>query len=114
MRLFNDGRGLLRRVRWVRVIAVTAAIGAGVTWARRAEDEAAALGALKTITASSSSFTWREGDKPDDGTLDYGNLETLSNTTLIDDVLGGGGTRQGYKFETKPCQIPAGVLPVAK
>lgn len=111
MRLFKDGRGLLRRVRWVRVIVVTAAVGVGVgvSWARRGVDEAAALGALKTIP--SHSCMHREVDR-DLGAIDYGDLEALSNTTLIASV-GLGGTKQGYLFvEQRP--LPATPAPIGK
>ena len=55
----------------------------------------AAVGALKTITTSQSVF--REGDKEQDGNLDYGMLTELSNITLIDSVLGA-GSKQGFYF----------------
>jgi hypothetical protein len=102
MRLFKDGRGLLRRVRWFRVTLVAAAIGAIGWWTPpRADDEQAAISAFKTIDASQS--LWRD----DDAALDYGTLDDLSNTTLIDGVIGQ-GVRQGYVF------TPADVLPLGK
>lgn len=52
MRLFKDGRGLLRRVRWARVALVAVAIHGVVAWRARRDDEAAAIGALKTISSS--------------------------------------------------------------
>jgi hypothetical protein len=67
--------------------------------ARKHGGEASPIGALKTITTSQTLF--REGDKERDGTLDYGNLQELSNTTLIDAVLGS-GVKQGYRFEVRP------------
>lgn len=103
MRFFKDGRGLLRRVRWVRVIAVTAAIGAGVAWASR-EDDAAANGALKTLSSSSCLRCDHE--------IDYGEQEDLSNVILIDGVLGS-ATRSGYQFEA-PLRIPADLHPCGK
>jgi hypothetical protein len=57
--------------------------------------DAAAIGALKTIATSESIF--REGDKDRNGALDYGSLAQLSQTQLVDGVLGS-GTKQGYIF----------------
>ena len=59
----------------------------------------AAIGALRTITAAQSLF--REGDKDEDGVLDYGNLRELSEAQLIDLLLGS-GKKQGYRFAVYP------------
>lgn len=64
--------------------------------ARKAGNEAAALGALKTISSAQALF--REGDKDDDGVFNYGSLGPLEDANLIDGVLGG-GTKNGYLFE---------------
>ena len=58
-------------------------------------NEAAAIGALKTITTAQSLF--REGDKESDTNYDYGSLQELSDAALIDSVLGS-GEKQGYVF----------------
>lgn len=58
-------------------------------------NEAAAIGALKTIGTSQSLF--REGDKEGDTTLDYGSLKELGRARLIDKVLAS-GTKKGYTF----------------
>lgn len=67
--------------------------------ARKHGNEASAIGALKTIATSEAMF--REGDKEQDGNLDYGSLAELNDMKLIDSVLGG-GTKQGYVFEVHP------------
>jgi hypothetical protein len=61
-------------------------------------NEARAIGALKTIATSQAIF--REGDKEQDGNLDYGMLSELGgpNIVLVDSVLAS-GTRQGYLFQ---------------
>ncbi len=66
---------------------------------RRADaNEAAAIGALKTISTAQTLF--REGDKEGDGELDYArDLKELADAQLIDAALGS-GTKQGYVFET--------------
>ncbi len=67
--------------------------------ARKHGNEASAIGALKTIATSQALF--REGDKEQDGNLDYATLAELDRTKLIDSVLGS-GTKQGYQFEVHP------------
>ncbi len=65
--------------------------------ARKHGNEAAAIGALKTISTSQTLF--REGDKDGDEFLDYAsNLQELSDAYLIDMVLGS-GVKQGYVFQ---------------
>jgi len=65
--------------------------------ARRHGNEAAAIGALKTITTAQALF--REGDKDNNEVFDYAaDLATLGKTQLIDEVLAS-GTKQGYRFE---------------
>jgi type IV pilus assembly protein PilA len=84
----------------IAIIAIIAAIAIpNLIEARKHGNEAAAIGALKTLNTSQTLY--REGDKEGDGTLDYGNLDDLSNTTLIDGVLGS-GTKQGYIFVCEP------------
>jgi hypothetical protein len=62
--------------------------------------ETGTIGYLKTISMAQTLF--REGDKENDGNLDYGTLAELSTAGasggLIDAVLGS-GTKQGYLFE---------------
>lgn len=62
-------------------------------------NEAAAIGALKTLVTAQTLF--REGDKEGDGVLDYGTLTELSRATLVDAVLGG-GKKSGYVFDCQP------------
>jgi prepilin-type N-terminal cleavage/methylation domain-containing protein len=84
----------------IAIIAIIAAIAIpNLIEARKHGNEAAAIGALKTINTSQTLF--REGDKENDTLLDYGNLQELSNTLLIDTVLGS-TTKQGYTFAATP------------
>lgn len=57
-----------------------------------------AVGALRTLSSAQTLF--RELDREQDGTLDYGTLAELSSATLIDRVLGS-GTKMGYRFEVR-------------
>ena len=84
----------------IAIIAIIAAIAIpNLIEARKHGNEAAAIGALKTITTAQSLF--REGDKETDTNFDYGTLTEMSNTTLIDGILGS-GTKQGYNFNVQP------------
>lgn len=83
----------------IAIIAIIAAIAIpNLIEARKHGNEAAAIGALKTINTAQSLF--REGDKEQDQNFDYGDLTELSSTTLVDGVLGS-GTKQGYLFQVE-------------
>ena len=81
----------------IAIIAIIAAIAIpNLIEARKGSNEAAAIGALRTLTTAQALF--REGDKDKDTTLDYAtNLGELKTANLIDGVLGS-GTKQGYSF----------------
>jgi len=65
--------------------------------ARRHGNEAAAIGALRTISTAQSLF--READKDANQVFDYaGSLAALGEVDLIDEVLAS-GEKQGYRFE---------------
>jgi hypothetical protein len=64
--------------------------------ARRHGNEAAAIGALRKMSTAQAIF--REGDKENDGNLDYGMLSELSNAGLVDTDVGS-GTKRGYLFQ---------------
>ena len=84
----------------IAIIAIIAAIAIpNLIEARKHGNEAAAIGALKTTNSAETLF--REGDKDQNNTLDYGNIAQLSNTTLIDGVLGS-TKKQGYTFDIQP------------
>lgn len=75
--------------------------------ARKHGNEAAAIGALKTIATSQSLF--REGDKDGDEVFDFGSLGELSDQLLLDGVLGS-GTKHGYLFRCQPSATTAEFL----
>jgi hypothetical protein len=70
-----------------------------LTTTEREANEASAIGALKTIASSEAIF--REGDKDQNGILDYSDLKALGKTNLIDAVLAT-GKKQGYVFACAP------------
>jgi prepilin-type N-terminal cleavage/methylation domain-containing protein len=96
VRISKKGFTLIELMIVIAIIAIIAAIAIpNLIEARKHGNEAAAVGALKTITTSQSLF--REGDKENDQNFDYGSLAELSGQQLIDGVLGS-GTKQGYFF----------------
>jgi type IV pilus assembly protein PilA len=80
----------------IAIISIIVAIAIpNIMAARMAGNETNAIGALRTITSAENIFN--EGDKEQDGNLDYAMLSELSNTTLVDSVLGT-GTKAGFLF----------------
>jgi hypothetical protein len=63
---------------------------------RRHRNEAAAISSLKSLGTAEAIF--REGDKENDGNLDYGMLSELDRAGLVDPEVGA-GRRQGYTFQ---------------
>jgi prepilin-type N-terminal cleavage/methylation domain-containing protein len=100
----NRGFTLIELMIVIAIIAIIAAIAIpNLIEARKGSNEAAAIGALRTMTTAQALF--REGDKDKDTVLNYatavgpqGTANTLSNTGLVDGVLGS-GTKQGYLFK---------------
>ena len=96
---------------WVWVLGVAGVVGIGacilvsiiaaiaipnLIEARKVGNETAAIGALRTISSVQAQF--REGDRDEDGFLDYAtSLAELRNVGLIDSVLGS-GIKAGYSF----------------
>lgn len=90
------------------IIAVIVAIAIpNLVSSRKSANEGAAIGHLKTIANAQTMF--RESDKENDLQADFGNLQELSNTAIIDPSLGE-GRRTGYQFETDACSINPGFV----
>jgi type IV pilus assembly protein PilA len=97
----NAGFTLIELMIVIAIIAIIAAIAIpNLIEARKGSNEAAAIGALRTLTTAQSLY--REGDKDKNNILDYADdlTKLQANGGLIDNVLGGATTseKQGYKF----------------
>jgi prepilin-type N-terminal cleavage/methylation domain-containing protein len=82
----------------IAIIAIIAAIAIpNLIQARKAGNETAAIGALRSMNTAQALF--REEDKDNNGTLDYASclLALQTNGNLVDSILGT-GTKQGYSF----------------
>ena len=80
----------------IAIIAIIAAIAIpNLIEARKHGNEAAAVGALRTVTTAQSIF--RESDRNRNGIFEYGALSDLGGANLVDTVLSA-GTKQGYTF----------------
>lgn len=90
----------------IAIIAIIAAIAIpGLLSARKAANETAAIGALKTIHSAQALF--RDGDKDGDG-ADYGTLTELTSAGYLLDPALADGNKQGYRFETGSCTDAGG------
>lgn len=80
------------------LLAVIAAIAMpNLIEARKPQNEAAAIGSLRTIVSAQAVF--REGDRDGDGEYEYAaSLSELARAKLIDPVLAT-GEKHGYRFE---------------
>jgi prepilin-type N-terminal cleavage/methylation domain-containing protein len=80
----------------IAIIAIIASIAIPTLLsARKHGQEASAIASCRTINTQEILF--RDGGKRDDGNNEFGMLSELSNTGLIDAVLGS-GSKQGYYF----------------
>lgn len=69
---------------------------------RRLRRGSYAIGNLRTIATMETIY--RDGDKDQNGILDYGSLEQLGSTKLVDSILAT-GTKAGYLFEVAPSVV---------
>lgn len=84
----------------VIILFVAAVAGPKLISARIPGNEAAAIGALKSLQSAQALLREREGKG-------YGTLSDLARADLIDAVLAG-GERQGYRFECRPATAREG------
>ena len=81
----------------IAIIAIIAAIAIpNLIEARKAGNEAAAIGTCRTVASAQALF--REGDREADGSIDYAtSMPELGSASLVDEDLAG-GTKSGYEF----------------
>ena len=81
----------------IAIIAIIAAIAIpNLIEARKAGNEAAAIGTCRTVASAQALF--REGDREADGSIDYAtSMPELGSASLVDEDLAG-GTKSGYTF----------------
>ena len=84
----------------VVIIALVALISIpGVIAAKKYANEGSAQGSRRQIGTQEALF--KEADSESDDKHDYGNLQELMDTDLVDSVLGA-GRKAGYLFEVAP------------
>ncbi len=88
----------------IAIIAIIAAIAIpNLVEARKAGNEAAAIGTCRTVASAQALF--REGDREQDGSIDYAaDLDELGSASLIDSDLAD-GTKSGYVFAATGSQF---------
>lgn len=91
----------------VAVVAAIAIPSFAFKGGRKAPNESGAIGGLKVLGSAQSLF--RESDREKDQVFDYGTLDELGTTNLIDLVLGS-GTKNGYIFDAQPSSTTAEFL----
>ena len=81
----------------IAIIAIIAAIAIpNLVEARKAGNEAAAIGTCRTVASAQALF--REGDRDADGVIDYADsMGDLGSADLVDEDLAT-GTKSGYVF----------------
>jgi type IV pilus assembly protein PilA len=96
----RQGFTLIELMIVIALIAIIAAIAIpNMLSARKSANEGAAIGHLKTITNAQHIFS--VSDKDNDNSPDYATMAELSESQILDAVLGS-GRRQGYLFECGP------------
>src|SRR5271154_615182 len=97
MRYRLSGFTLLELMIVIAILAIIVAIAIpNLVQARKHGNEANAIGGLKAIQTAEAIFC--QGDREQDGNIDFGMLSELQNTQIVDVVLGT-GTKSGYIFQ---------------
>jgi prepilin-type N-terminal cleavage/methylation domain-containing protein len=81
------------------IIAIIAVIAVpNIIEARKFANQGSAVASLRAIGAGQTMF--HQADKEQDQNFDFGTLQELSDTLLIDSILGS-GTKSGYLFQAE-------------
>ena len=98
----NQGFSLIELLMVVSVIVIIAAIGVpSLLSARRAANEGSAQSSLRTIHSAQATY------QQTSGMGNFGSMNELLNTRLVDPVLGG-SQKSGYSFVVTETDLQAG------
>lgn len=93
----HAGFTLVELIIVLAIIAIIAVLAVpNIIEARKFAHQGAAVASLRTIGAAQTLF--HEADKEQDLNFDFGNLRELSDTLLVDGILGS-GSKAGYLFQ---------------